>query len=90
MQEMEERKRQRWKKPLPSINIKKFGESDYTGPYRNLRRIICIASTIPITIASCERRHSKVEIINNYMRATMGEDRLESLVLVSSESRRGS
>jgi hypothetical protein len=72
-------------KPLPSINIKTFGASDCAGLYRNLRRIICIAAKIPIPIASCEKCHRKVKIINNYMRTTMGEDRLESLVLASSE-----
>lgn len=85
MEEMETRKKQGWKNPYLPLILKKFGESDHAGLYPNLYRIICIAATIPVTIASCERCHSKVKIINNYMRATMGEDRLESLVLVSSE-----
>ena len=59
---------------LPLI-LKTFGEYDHAGLYPNLQRIIFIPATISITIASCERYLSKVKIINNYMRATMGEDR---------------
>ena len=38
-----------------------------------------------MTIASCERSLSKLKIINNYLRVSMGEDRLENLVEISSE-----
>lgn len=85
MSEMEERKKQGWKNPYLPLILKKFGEGDLANLYPNLHRVICIAATIPVTIASCERCHSKVKIINNYMRATMDEDRLESLVQISSE-----
>ena len=85
MKELEERRKQGWKNPYLPLLLKKFGEGDLACLYPNLHRIICIVATIPVTIASCERCHSKVKIINNYLRATMDEDRLESLTLISSE-----
>ena len=85
LEEMEERGERGWKKPYLPLILKKFGKGDLASLYPNLHRLICIAATIPVTIASCERCHSKVKIVNNYMRATMAEDRLQSLVLISSE-----
>ena len=42
---------------------------------------------LPVTITSCERFHSKVKLIGNYMRATMDESPLASLLsLVSKET----
>ena len=85
IEEMEERRKKGWKNPYLPLILKIFGKSDLASLYPNLHRLICIAATIPVTIASCERCHSKVKIVNNYMRATMDEGRLESLVLISSE-----
>ena len=36
-------------------------------------------------MASCERAHSKVKILNNYLRSSMSSDRLEDLVQICSE-----
>ena len=85
LEEMEERGKRGWKKPYLPLILKKFGKGDLASLHPNLHRLICIAATIPVTIASCERCHSKVKIVNNYMRVTMAEDRLQSLVLISSE-----
>ena len=39
-----------------------------------------------VSVASCERTHSKVKIFNNYyLRSSMSSDRLEDLVQISSE-----
>ena len=44
-----------------------------------------VVTTLPVTVASCERAHSKIKIINNYLRASMSDDRLENLVQISIE-----
>ncbi|XP_063590423.1 zinc finger MYM-type protein 1-like [Penaeus indicus] len=85
LQEIEERKAKMFKNPYLPLILKKFSEGDLATLYPNLFRVIQIAATIPVTIASCERCHSKVKIINNYLRAKMDEDRIESLLLISSE-----
>ena len=82
---MEERKKKGWKNSYLPLILKMFGQSALASLYPNLHKFVCIAATFPVTIASCDRCHSKVKIVNNYMRAAMDEDRLESLVLISSE-----
>ena len=37
--------------------------------------------TLPVTIASAERSFSKLRLIKNYLRSTMGQDGLRHLVL---------
>ena len=51
----------------------------------DLFKVIEIVATLPVTVASCERTHSKVKIIKSYLRAAMSPDRLEDLVQISSE-----
>lgn len=41
--------------------------------------------TLPVSSASAERSFSKVNIIKSKARSTMGEERLESLLLISCE-----
>lgn len=57
----------------------------FSSLYPNLLELAKIVSTLPITVASCERVHSKGKIINNYLRASMSDERLESLVHISIE-----
>ena len=54
--------------------------------FPNLSRIIEIALTIPLTLASAERSFSKLKIIKNRLRSTMMQDQLDSLMLMSVES----
>lgn len=42
--------------------------------------------TIPVTIASAERSFSKLKIIKNFLRSTMGQERLSSLSVLSIEN----
>ncbi len=42
--------------------------------------------TIPVTVASCERSFSKLKMIKNYLRSTMGQERLSSLAILSIEN----
>ena len=69
---------------LPSL-LDVFSKNDLHNLYADLLRVITIVATLPVTVASCERTHSKVKIINNYLRAAMSPDRLEDLVQISSE-----
>ena len=69
---------------LPSL-LNVFSKNDLHNLYADLFRVITIVATLPVTVASCERTHSKVKIIHNYLRAAMSPDRLEDLVQISSE-----
>ena len=41
--------------------------------------------TIPVTVASTERRFSKLKLIKNYLRSTMSQERLNGLAILSIE-----
>ncbi|KAL4134887.1 hypothetical protein QTP88_006577 [Uroleucon formosanum] len=41
--------------------------------------------TIPVTTASCERSFSKLKLIKNYLRLTIGQERLTSIAILSIE-----
>ncbi|XP_040262207.1 52 kDa repressor of the inhibitor of the protein kinase-like [Bufo bufo] len=53
--------------------------------FPNLRIAIQIMLTIAVSIASCERSFSKLKLILSYLRASMGQDRLCDLALLSVE-----
>ncbi len=42
--------------------------------------------TICVAVASCERSFSKLKLIKNYLRSTMGQSRLSNLAILSIES----
>ena len=46
---------------------------------------LCIFLTIPVSVASNERAFSKLKIIKNYLRSTMGQERLCELSILSIE-----
>ena len=69
---------------LPS-SLEVFSKDDLHRLYPDLFKVIKIVATLPVTVALCERTHSKVKIINNYLQASMSPDRLEDLVQISSE-----
>ncbi|XP_028416041.1 uncharacterized protein LOC114539612 [Dendronephthya gigantea] len=60
---------------LPSL-LDVFSDDDLHHLYPDLFEVIKIVATLPVTVASCERTHSKVKIINNYLRAAMSPERL--------------
>ena len=62
-----------------------FKENHLHHLYKDLFRIIAIVATLPVTVASCERTHSKVKLINNYLRTAMSSERLEDFVEISCE-----
>lgn len=53
--------------------------------FPNLRIALQILLTIAVSIASCERSFSKLKLILSYLRASMGQDRLSDLALLSVE-----
>ena len=50
----------------------------------NIYTILKILATIPISSASCERSFSSLRNLKNYLRNTMGQDRLNGLALMNS------
>ena len=51
---------------------------------------VCIAlriyCTIPVSVAEAERSFSKLKIVKNFLRSTMGQERLNGLCMLSIES----
>ena len=42
--------------------------------------------TLPVTVATAERSFSKLKLIKNYLRNTMGQERLSGLSLLAIEA----
>lgn len=53
--------------------------------FQNLYNLIKISLTIPTSSCSVERSFSKLKIIKSRLRSTMGEKRLENLMIISCE-----
>lgn len=53
--------------------------------FPNIRLVYQLILSIAISVASCERSFSKLKLILNYLRSTMGEQRLNNLGLLSIE-----
>ena len=62
----------------PAAAIKKC-DSDR---YPNVRVLLQITCTLPVTSCECERSASALRRLHNYMRALMGNSRLSSLALL--------
>ena len=50
--------------------------------YPNIRVLLQVACTLPVTSCECERSASALRRLHNYMRASMGMSRLSSLALL--------
>ena len=50
--------------------------------FPNISIFLQIACTIPVTSCECERSASALRRLNNYMRASMGKDRVSHLALL--------
>lgn len=53
--------------------------------YPNLSTALRLFLTIPVTVASSERSFSKLKLIKNYLRSSMGQERLSDLAVLSIE-----
>ena len=60
-------------------------ENEIPNAYPDLHFLYRILATLPIRSTKCERTFSKLTIIKNCLRPTMGEDRLNSLILLNVE-----
>lgn len=53
--------------------------------YPNVETALRIFLTLPITVATCERSFSKLKLIKNYLRSTMGQERISDMAILSIE-----
>ena len=63
-----------------------FHDSNIFDAFPNTWVALRILLTLPVTVASGERSFSKLKLIKTYLRATMGDDRLNSLAILSIEN----
>ena len=54
--------------------------------YSEVKKLMEIALSLPLTSCSAERAFSKLKLIKTRLRSTMGQERLQSLMLMSVES----
>lgn len=54
--------------------------------FPNTSIILRILLTMLVSVATAERSFSKLKIIKNYLRSTMGQNRLSNLAIISIES----
>ena len=47
---------------------------------------LSILLTIPVIVASAERRFSKLKLIKSYLRLTMSQEKLSGLIILSIEN----
>ena len=55
--------------------------------YKNVYQLVIYLLTLPVTSASCERSHSKVDLIKSAVRSSMTSGRLESLITMACEKK---
>jgi len=66
--------------------LKFIVEWDFLESLPTLSLSLRLFLTICVSVASCERSFSKLKLIKNYLRSTMGQSRLSDLALLSIES----
>ena len=80
-----ERWLQKWQKvgseklPTNAIDALTSCSNDF---FPNIRTLLIIAVTIPVTTATPERTFSTLKLLKSYLRTTMGQDRLTGLALL--------
>ena len=69
------------------LDVLKFvAEWDFIESLPYLTLSLRLFVTICVSVASCERSFSKLNLIKNYLRSTMGQSRLSDLAMLSIES----
>ena len=66
-------------RPKTAIGSLPFCSEDF---FPNIRRLLKIAATLPVTTATPERTFSSLRLLKNHLRTTMSEDRLAGLTLL--------
>ncbi|XP_065651062.1 uncharacterized protein LOC136079264 [Hydra vulgaris] len=74
-----------FEKSSPMDILQLIHKYSLTDAYPNTAIAIRIFLTLPVTVTTCERSFSKLKIIKNYLRSTMGQERLSCLAVVSIE-----
>jgi len=62
--------------------------SSLSSSYPDVRTAFLMFLTVPVTTAKAERTFSKLKLIKNYLRSSMGQDRLTNLAILSIENQR--
>jgi hypothetical protein len=69
--------------PMEILNI--LTANQLQQAFNNCHTALRIFLTLPVTVASNERSFSKLKIIKNYLRSSMGQNRLSDLAILSIE-----
>ncbi|XP_035712977.1 zinc finger MYM-type protein 1 [Folsomia candida] len=69
--------------PLDILNV--LTANGLQEQFINCHTALRIFLTLPVTVATNERSFSKLKIINNYLRSSMGQERLSDLSIISIE-----
>lgn len=65
-----------------------INHSSLSSSYPDVCTACIMYLTVPVTVAKAERSFSKLKLIKNYLRNSMGQERLSSLALISIENDR--
>ncbi|XP_076324657.1 zinc finger MYM-type protein 1-like [Tachypleus tridentatus] len=60
----------------------------YKDTFMYLHKLVCIALTLPVTSAACERSFSCLKLLKIYLRNSSGNNRTSNLAIISVNSRR--
>ncbi|XP_034065942.1 zinc finger MYM-type protein 1-like isoform X1 [Gymnodraco acuticeps] len=71
---------------LPSVSVENIKKELATGHYPNFIKLFCLALSLPVGTATCERSFSTMQRIRNWLRTTMHQERLTTLSLLHIES----
>lgn len=63
-------------------------ENDIGSLYKDVLTTCVIFTSLPVTVASAERSFSKLKIIKNYLRNSMGKERLTNISILNIERNR--
>lgn len=68
------------------VSLANLKSAALTGFYPNFAKLLKLALSLPVGTATCERSFSAMRRVRNWMRTTMGQQRLSSLSLLYIES----
>jgi len=63
-------------------------ENDMASLFKDILTACIIFISLPVTVASAERSFSKLKIIKNYLRNSMGQERLSNISILNIERSR--
>lgn len=66
--------------------LKFFALNDRMNIYKNIYKLYKFAATLPSTQVKCERDFSKMRLVKSRLRSCLGDESLENLMIISTES----